>query len=145
MSDPKLDNRKWHKEPNLIGDLKVGRKQRMRVLITGSREWRNYDAIYGQLAALPKGTVIVHGAATGADHMAHSAALALGLKVEIHFPDYDRYPPSEAPKHRNAEMVALGAALCLVFPTESSRGTWHCKRLADEAGIETIVVEGDTE
>lgn len=113
----------------------------MRVLITGSRQWRDYKKIWNRLAQLPEGTTIVHGAATGADHMAHSAALALGFEVEPHFPDYDAYGYKVAPLARNEKMVNLGADLCIAFPTSGSRGTWHCYNMAFKAGIECEVIE----
>lgn len=113
----------------------------MRVLITGSREWRNVHLITEELYGLPRdGTVIVHGAATGADHIAHSIALDLGYEVEPHFPNYAKYDVLVAPLMRNDKMVSLGADLCLAFPTSRSRGTWHCVRLAEKAGIPVKVV-----
>ena len=112
----------------------------MRVLITGSRDWRDYVAVKKRLSDLPVNAVVVHGAATGADHMAHAAALALGLTVEPHFPDYENYHHREAPLKRNELMVSLGADLCLAFPTPSSRGTWHCLGLAKQAGIPWEVI-----
>lgn len=110
----------------------------MRLLVTGSRSWRNYSGIYRVFADLdlPEDTVVVHGAATGADHMARSAALAHGLTEEPHFPEYHKYSVRDAPKFRNMAMVEAGADLCLAFPTPESQGTYHCAKLADKAGIE---------
>lgn len=113
----------------------------MRVLITGSRDWRDVKTIQARLSALPRGSVIVHGAATGADHIAHSVALSLGMTPEPHFPDYVKYGPRRAPLERNRLMVDLGADLCLAFPTANSRGTWHCLKLAKDAGIEWEVID----
>jgi hypothetical protein len=113
----------------------------MRVLVTGSRDWRDFDTIWNRLSELPPSfSIIVHGAATGADHMCHSAAIALGFSPEPHFPDYALYPVNVAPLKRNEKMVDLGADLCLAFPTASSRGTWHCYNLAKEAGIPCEIV-----
>lgn len=111
-----------------------------RILITGSRDWRDYHTIRKTLSGHPPGAVVVHGAATGADHMARSAALSLGYIEEPHFPDYSMYPPSDAPKKRNQDMVDLGADVCLAFPTPSSRGTWDCVNRAKAAGIPIEVV-----
>ena len=115
----------------------------MRVLITGSREWRNVRLITETLRALPRDAVIVHGAATGADHIAHSIALDLGMEVEPHFPNYAKYDVRVAPLMRNHKMIKLGADLCLAFPTENSRGTWHCVKFARMAGIPVTIVSGD--
>jgi hypothetical protein len=113
----------------------------MRVIITGSRRWWDYKTIRTRLAELPTPSTIVHGAATGADAMAHSAALALGHTPEPHFPDYETYSVRQAPTRRNQDMVDLGADLCLVFPTKESVGSWDCKRRAEAAGIPIEVVQ----
>lgn len=113
----------------------------MRVLITGSRDWRDVKTIKRRLSDLPRDSVIVHGAATGADHIAHSVALHLGMTPEPHYPDYIRYVAQVAPLERNKLMVKLGADLCLAFPTPKSRGTWHCLKLAQTAGIPFEVIE----
>ena len=112
----------------------------MRVIVTGSRDWRDYRAVHARLAELPPGSTIVHGAASGADAMAHAAAVTFGFAVEPHWPDYENYPVHEAPLKRNELMVSLGADLCLAFPTKGSRGTWHCVRAAERAGIPVELV-----
>lgn len=63
----------------------------MRVIVTGSRDWRNVDVIRQALQDLPPGSTIVHGAASGADAIAHSLALFLGHIPEPHWPDYSRH------------------------------------------------------
>ncbi len=117
------------------------RKPPMRVLITGSRSWRDVETIRQELRKLPPGSTIVHGSATGADAIAHSIAIDLGLIVEPHWPNYARDPVYEAPKIRNKKMVNLGADLCLAFPSsKSGGGTMHCASLASMAGIKTRVI-----
>ena len=115
----------------------------MRVIVTGSRDWRDYETIRNRLAELPPESIIVHGAATGADAMAHAAATALGFTLEPHFPDYEKYKVSKAPLRRNQHMVDLGADLCLAFPMKGSQGTWHCVNRAENAGIPTEVIEAE--
>ena len=115
----------------------------LRVLITGGRDWRDVAIIRHELYHLPSGSTIVHGAASGADAIAHSLAVSLGHIPEPHWPDYANIDVYQAPKARNQHMVNLGADLCLGFPTAQSRGTWHCLRLAEDAGIETRVFSLD--
>jgi len=95
----------------------------MRVIVCGSRGWSDAGAITSDLAALPAGTTIVHGDARGADRLAEAAARRLGLATEAHPANWARYGKSAGPR-RNAEMVALGADLCLAYRLEGpSRGT----------------------
>lgn len=119
----------------------------MRVIVTGSRKWRDVKIIAWELSKLPKPTTIVHGCATGADAIARSAAISLGHIPEDHWPDYMSYDTNSAPKLRNQEMVDAGADLCLAFPTPGSRGTWDCVERADEAGIPVTIchANGDRE
>ena len=115
-----------------------------RVLVTGSRTWRDRaavtDALDGLLAEHGALTV-VHGACpTGADAMAHKWALngrmilRTAAVSEPHPPDWQRHG-KRAGVVRNAEMVALGADVCLAFIRDSSPGASNCALLARRAGI----------
>jgi len=119
----------------------------LRILITGSRDWADKNAIaraliwaIGQQPALIVPDVhgpqclwdritVVHGAARGAGTIAATIATAWGMHVEPHPADWDRYGRS-AGYRRNAEMLA--------FPLEASRGTRMCMGLARDAGIRVV-------
>ncbi|RSS59823.1 DUF2493 domain-containing protein [Streptomyces sp. WAC01280] len=118
-----------------------------RVLVTGSRTWPDMDRLYAVLSTavfqhVP--AVIVHGACpSGADAQAawwsRMHGQALGVTEERHPANWrpagtlDR----SAGFRRNAEMVALGADICLAFIHNGSRGASHTARLAEQAGIPT--------
>lgn len=113
----------------------------LRILITGSREWTDPDAILQALdraateAGIPPDRVtVVHGTARGADSLADSAARQLGMRTERHPADWRLYGKSSGHR-RNAEMIRLGADICLAWPLGESRGTRGAMRLAGEAGI----------
>lgn len=94
----------------------------MRVLVTGSRDWRGRETVWQALADIAETTgtpvhdmVVVQGECpTGADHDAYLWTLAVGAKNEPHPPDYGRHG-RKAPPIRNRKMVNLGADICLAF------------------------------
>jgi hypothetical protein len=121
-----------------------------RVLVTGSRDFTDYttvclelgDVMVRLIAAAERHAgdpypqvVVVHGTARGADELAERAACALGMKTERHPADWSK--GRSAGYERNAAMVKLGADVCLAFYQTGSgnRGTDHCARTAEHAGI----------
>lgn len=124
----------------------------MRILVTGSRDWPNpervdeliCEALTGwQMHPVEPGSVVVHGACPrGADEHAAQAVrrLAAGgwtVTEERHPADWNAHGKS-AGFRRNAEMVNLGADICLAFIKAGSRGASHTAGLAERAGIETL-------
>lgn len=122
----------------------------MRVIVTGSRRWRDRKAVYDALNAVYEAHgrfVLVHGAcSTGADEWAQVwadvAGQSLGCEVERHPAAWETRGRKAGPE-RNQRMIAAGADLVLAFPLPGGRGTQHTIRLAEEAGIEVKVIEGD--
>jgi hypothetical protein len=86
--------------------------------------------------------VVVHGKqgyrrknkCYGGDLICHQEAIALGFTPEPHPADWKRHGRAAGPI-RNAEMVALGADVCLALPIGLSPGTRGCIDLAEAAGI----------
>lgn len=113
-----------------------------RILVTGSRDWTDENLIAGALlhevSRRPSSETItvVHGAARGADKVAARVAVHYGWQAEAHPADWDGYGKS-AGFIRNAEMVALGADVCLAFYKQGAgnKGTDHCASQAGNAGI----------
>jgi YspA, cpYpsA-related SLOG family len=106
-----------------------------RVLVTGSREWTDAGHLRSELDALarehPEGLTVVHGdAKQGADRMASDWARRernAGRRVaeEAHPANWQRHG-GHSGLLRNAEMVALGADLCLAWIVPCSKP--YCKR-----------------
>ena len=112
-----------------------------RVLVTGSRDWDRPDVLayalgyaLGELGPF----ILVHGAARGADTMAATLHEQYGFTSEPHPANWESLG-KRAGFVRNAEMVDLGADLCLAFWDGKSRGTKHTIGLARKAGIPTRV------
>lgn len=115
-----------------------------RILITGSRDWddvkeievRLIEALY-DLGNLDD-TVLVSGACpTGADYICEHFWTHMGLTVERHPADWNRHG-KRAGFVRNAEMVNLGADICLAFIKDGSKGATMTADLAEKNGIKTI-------
>jgi hypothetical protein len=135
-----------------------------RILVTGSRDWQDITRVSFELGrAIGEARrdghdweriVVVHGACpTGADAMAEQICRDYGWRTEPHAADWSApcrpacHPghrrrqddgtttcPAAGP-YRNAEMVRLGANVCLAFIRNGSRGASGTAYLADEAGI----------
>lgn len=130
----------------------------MRILITGSRDWTDRPCITQAIAnamndhhASIEDTVIVHGAAAGADRLAEEVAQFMGIKTDPHPvtpEDWDRIG-KRAGILRNIQMVKSGADICLAFINpcrkddciirgiHGSHGATHCSETARRAGIRT--------
>ena len=118
---------------------------RLRILITGSRDFS--DKTLAQQALVwvanvagvenPADVTVVHGDARGADTLLAEVAASYGCVVEAHPARWDELG-KRAGAIRNCEMVALGADVCLAFPMPDSRGTFHCMREAEKAGIPVV-------
>lgn len=109
-----------------------------RVLVTGSRDWVDFNLIRSELEALLEPNnflTVVHGACpTGADACAD---LWAGQNAWIN----ERHPANwqvhgkRAGFVRNHQMVELGADVCLAFIRNGSKGATHTADLAEKAGI----------
>lgn len=122
----------------------------LRILVTGSRDWVDADAIgaaliaFGrELSATPADVVVVHGGARGADTIAGRWARDFGIREEVHRADWRRADGTvdrAAGIRRNQAMVDAGADVCLAFIRNVSPGATHCASAAQAAGIRTLIV-----
>lgn len=112
-----------------------------RILICGSRTWEDALAVREVIARLPDGTVVIHGAAPGADSVADQAARDRGLPRKAYPADWKAYGDAAGPI-RNARMLAEGRpdrVIAFRMPGES-RGTDDMVRQARAAGIPVEVI-----
>lgn len=125
----------------------------LRILVTGSRGWRDREPIRSALVealgtyatvGLP---ILVHGNAPGADLLASLEWSRLMSTREgdwLARPEFYNARDFPTPLARNAHMVSLGATVCLAFALSWRSGTGNCARLARRAGIHTIDYGADT-
>lgn len=119
----------------------------MRVLVCGGRDWKYGPNLIAEQLEIVGATVVIHGAARGADLAGKTAGKRLGLKV-ISFPaDWDRYGLAAGPI-RNQKMLDEGKPdMVLAFhdDIEKSTGTKDMVRRAKKAGVSCVIFKGSGE
>lgn len=114
-----------------------------RVIMCGSRDWDDREAVISVISGLPPNTTIVVGynpkkkTPRGADRIIYEEGNRLGYKVETHPADWDKYKKG-AGHIRNNKMARLGALRCTAFWDGASTGT---KDMMDRAQLYNIPVE----
>lgn len=109
------------------------------VLVTGSREWTDRNAIQDCLLNHREGTVLIHGGCRGADKLCGAVGKELGFVI-WELPYFEDEQGNEA---RNASMVAVAAAFrardhkvsCYAFPLPGGFGTQKTMRLMRTNGF----------
>lgn len=79
----------------------------LKILVFGSRDWVRRDTIYRVLSKLPTNTILVHGAARGADRLSGWIGESLGFDVRpypISNEEWGEYKGFAGPR-RNAIML----------------------------------------
>lgn len=119
----------------------------MRVLVCGDRNWNNMNIIERELRKLPSDTIIIHGAAKGADTIAKFVAERIGLEIINEgkgFPaDWKRYGRAAGPI-RNQQMINEGKPdLVLAFHENISEsvGTKDMVERARKSRIKVLIIE----
>lgn len=114
----------------------------MKVLVCGSRQWADQVAVISRLRALPAGTIMLTGAARGADSIA--AVIGRGLSLEvIEFPAKWNKLGRSAGYMRNLVMLDQCPDLVIAFHLNNSPGTAHMIKSARERGIPVEVIVSD--
>jgi hypothetical protein len=106
----------------------------MKVLVCGSRDWRDGTPIRMALSELPRDATILHGGARGADRLAGNIAASFGFHVE-QFPADWGNRGRRAGIERNLQMLDEKPDLVLAFHLNDSVGTAHTVREARKRGI----------
>lgn len=99
----------------------------LKVLVTGSRGWSDYQAVEDALSNVPNPSglpvLVIHGGARGADDMAHRAAYKLAYYRVVYTANWKLYGKA-AGMIRNREMVQKSTPdLALAFWDGESKGT----------------------
>ncbi|MEM1372475.1 MAG: DUF2493 domain-containing protein [Pseudomonadota bacterium] len=112
----------------------------VRVLACGGRDYTDTATVYRTLREL-RATVVIHGAARGADSFASRWAEQNGIEQESYPANWQR--DGKAAGHiRNAEMLAKGKP-DIVVAFSGGRGTADMVAKARKAGVQVALVSDD--
>lgn len=111
----------------------------MRIVVCGSRSWRDRSAVEAALKRLPRGSQVVHGDARGADRMAGSVAERLGHFVARMPAEWTRYGKSAGMRRNEQLLTCVRPDLVIAFWDGSSRGTHNMIDRARRAGVRVRV------
>lgn len=124
----------------------------MRIGVTISRDWDDYEAIEDALSWQCEGCVkpdgktisyhkvtVIHGA-WQMDWFVAGVAHTMGMQTEPHPPNWKERGKAAGPI-RNQEMVDSGADVWLAFIKNKSKGATDCANRAEKAGILTVRIE----
>lgn len=112
-------------------------KAQMRVLICGSRYWKNYERMFNVVTSLGKIDMIIEGDAKGADKRGRQVAEALNIPCLTFFAGWAIYGDAAGPI-RNKRMLEEGKPnIVLAFHDnlKNSKGTANMIQLALERGV----------
>ena len=123
------------------GTAKIGGL--MRVLVTGSRDWRDVEAIRKALWWLrdsPEEVTVVYGDAPGADTIADRLAKEFGYLPAAYPAKWRKYGRAAGPR-RNQQMVDSQPDVVLAFHEDlsKSKGTKDCVKKARAKKIPVFV------
>jgi hypothetical protein len=104
----------------------------MRILVCGGRDYSNREAVYSFLDALNV-TLLIHGAAPGADTLADDWAASRNIPCEAYPANWDKYGKA-AGSIRNQQMLDEGRPdVVVAFP--GGRGPADMMARATLAGV----------
>lgn len=108
----------------------------MRILVSGSRDWKNVDLVVEVLVGLPSDTTIIHGGAQGLDTIAAMVAGILGMEVIAYPADWSTGSAREG-LYRNSQMLHEAKPDKVIgFRSKlNSKGTNDMLMKAGKAGI----------
>ena len=115
----------------------------MKIFVCGSREWKNWNAIYVALKDFkPENTTVIHRGQRGADKMVDFLARKLGFDVKEYVADWKRFG-NDADSIRNQQIFNENQDINLVlaFPLITSKSTWDMIKKTKAANIKVKIIE----
>lgn len=109
-----------------------------KVIVTGGRDFNDFEAVKKVLDCLPKITTIIEGGAQGADYCAKKYADCRGKLNVTYSADWKTHGKAAGPIRNSKMLNDHKDALVVSFP--GGRGTKHCTEEATRLGLPVLVV-----
>jgi predicted Rossmann fold nucleotide-binding protein DprA/Smf involved in DNA uptake len=113
----------------------------VKVAIAGSRHFSELDRVGDYVNALPRGSSIITGSASGVDAAATRAARAKGIPVQVIPASFDELADASKSAARNQRLIDA-CDLLVAFWDGSSKGTRNTVERALDSGKEVHVFVG---
>lgn len=116
----------------------------MKILVTGSRDWTDFDTIYMALYGMPKNTVIINGACKGADKLSTEVSRLLGFEYREYPADWKRWNLAAGPIRNRAMYDKEQPDLVIAFHPDisKSKGTKDMVKYAKSKGCPIVYIRG---
>ncbi len=112
----------------------------MEILITGSREFDDYEFMEKTLEPFEwECTMVIHGAAPGADALASRWAYEHRKDVQPYGAKWRRYRSAAGGRRNSLMLDKHPNAVVIGFPLPGSKGTWDCIHKAQASQHRVIV------
>src|SRR3990172_1239763 len=112
----------------------------MKIGFTGHRDKMVYEHTLDYIAGKYPGATWVHGGAKGFDSQVENYAKSHGILTEVIRPDYETYPPREAPLERNKTIVDESEMLFACYDGRNRGGTAFTVNYARKAGKQITIL-----
>lgn len=107
------------------------------VIVTGSRDWADEEAIYRALDD-SCASLVIEGGARGADAIARQWAKETGTKNRTFHANWLKYGRRAGPLRNKLMLNAYPDAIVLAFPLDGP-GTWNCIEQARELRMRVLI------
>lgn len=114
----------------------------MKVLVTGSRHWKDRQAIEEGFRQIPP-TLVIHGDAIGADTIANAVAATLGIDRAIFPANWSGHGKAAGPIRNRLMFDTTQPDVVLAYPLPDSCGTWDMVEYARSKGCPVLVYGED--
>lgn len=113
----------------------------MRIIVTGGRDYKDFNKVYYILNSLHPSVIGVGDCPTGVDYFVRSWVVNQELppEIKVYKADWDTHGRAAGPIRNKAMIDGENPWFCLAFP--GGRGTENCVKQCKEAGIPVLRVE----